>query len=293
MSSAQFFAFVEGGLDRPFYERVVAKANEGRSVRQQVIAVREVPGSAGGKVALLDLFKRYRKAGHLSATAFGKRLVCVFFADKDCDDACRRRLRSPHLIYTISYDLEGYLYQCGDLHRALADACGLTGQQSASLLGDSSNWIKTIVANWKAWTALCMLSQAQRVNSGSTYDRVSAINPAPLAAHDSALLTQHKAALARALGLSPVAIEKLYRRYERLVETSLSSDVPFRYFKGKWLAHLLQKHLEASPRIPDASTNAVGEKVITALIAQVAANGHCKCCAPYMTKVQQLSASLM
>ena len=212
MSSVRFFAFVEGGLDRPFFDRMLEKELVDKSVRHQVVAVKEIPGFAGGKATLLGLFRKYRAEGKLLCNAFGKTMICVFFADKDSDDHSRRRLRSPHLIYTQTYDLEAHLFSCGDLQRALADACGLTMQQAKALIPDQNVWLTEIGRKWKAWTALCMISHSKNVNCGCTYARASAINSNPLAYPDATQLELFKNRLAAAIGLSRTDFDNLYFR---------------------------------------------------------------------------------
>lgn len=292
MSSAQFFAFVEGGLDRPFFDRLIAPLCRPRAIKHQVIAVREIPGSAGGKPSLLALFRSFRKGGILQSAKLGKKMVCAFFADKDCDDICRRKLRSAHLFYTSTYDLEGHLFSCGDLQRAIADACGLTMAQAAHAVPDQNVWLQSVAAHWKAWVALCLVSQVGRVNCGCTYDRPSAINPHPLAAPDAMALEAFKQRLATTLGVTRVDFDRLYASTERKIDSAMRAGQPLRYFKGKWLIHALQRHLESIPRVPDASIQSAGEKVSAALIAQVGGHPGCQCCAPFQHGVSDLVAQL-
>ncbi len=292
MSSAQFFAFVEGGLDRPFFDRVLERELTDKQIKHQVVAVKEIPGFAGGKIALLGLFKRYRAEGKLGSNAFGKKMICAFFADKDSDDYSRRQLRSPNLIYTQTYDLESHLFSCGDLQRALADSCGMTMQQARVLIPDQDTWLSEIAMKWKSWTALCMISHSKNVNCGCTYDRHSAVNLHPFADPDPSELERFKLSLANAIHMSRVDFDSLFSRVERKLDGLLTSGMPLRYFKGKWLLNILQKHLECSTRPADALINSAGEKVIAALVAQVGSNGRCDCCSPFSAGVTGLVAAL-
>ena len=292
MSSAGLFAFVEGGLDRPFVDRLLVRECAGRAVKHQVIAVKEIPGSAGGKATLLALFRQYRAEGKLSLNSFGKKMICLFFADKDSDDFSRRKLRSPHLIYTPTYDLESHLFSCGDLQRALADACGLSMHQAKALIPDQGAWLRDIASKWKAWTALCMISHSRDVNCGCTYNRRSAMNSDPLGCHDDGELEAFKTKLAASIDLSRTEFDSLFDRVERHLDNHLRSGNPMRYFKGKWLIHVLQSYLERSPRPADALINSAGEKVTAALVAQVGAGSGCRCCAPFAIGVHQFVAEL-
>lgn len=292
MSSARIFAFVEGRLDRTFYDRLIPRAIPADSVRHQVIAMKEMPAGTGGKPALLATFREFRSRGMLRMTAFGKTMVCVFFADKDSDDFCRKQLRSPHLLYTPSYDLEAHLYTCADLHRALADSCGLTFSQAEALIPDPKAWLLQSAQAWREWIALCLISQLKAVNCGCTFDRISQVNPDPFAPPDLAQVASFKTLLSQRMGVSAVEVDRLFLGAVRRVDASIASGNPMRYFKGKWLNHLVQRYLESKERPPDANVSGVGERLWSTLVGQVASSPSCQCCAPYMGKLSTLSAYL-
>lgn len=292
LSSAKVIAFVEGGLDRSFFDRLLSRVLLPPGVRHQVFAMRELPAGTGGKLALLATFRDFRKRGMLRMTAFGKSMVCVFFADKDSDDFCRKQLRSPHLFYTSTYDLEGHLYTCANFHRALADSCGLTVTQANALFPDPMSWMLQITQAWREWIALCLLSQLKGINCGCTFDRVSAVNPDPFAPPDASLVTRFKARLTERLGLTSAETEKLFAGAVRCIDASIASGEPLRYLKGKWLSHLVQRHLESKPRPSDANFSGVGDKILSTMIAQVAQGYLCKCCSPYEARLSILSADL-
>lgn len=292
MSSARLFAFVEGRLDRPFFDRLLQQATKSAGIQHQVIAMKELPSNTGGKSALIDTFKTFRKNGHLRMSAFGKNMACVFFADKDADDFCRKQLRSPHFIYSSTYDLEGHLYSCADLHRALADSCGLTLQQAQALIPYPKIWLATATSMWKDWVALCLVSQSRSANCGCTFDRISQVNPDPFAPPDAVKVEEFKVALLGRLGVSRVEFDRLYTTARMKVDGSISAGSPLKYFKGKWLSHLIQKYLESKPRPPDASFSGVGEKLCSTLVAQVAAHPHCICSGAYLPKLSPVLAGL-
>jgi hypothetical protein len=280
MSSARIFAFVEGRLDRSFFDRIAGNVCSSSGVRYQIISAKELPGSTGGKPALLATFKKFRAEGKLAFSAFGKKMSCLFIADKDADDYTRRRLRSPHLIYSSTYDLEGHLLLCGNVNRALADACGITIEQSRALIPDPAGFIATAATQWREWVALCLLSQASCVNCGCTFDRASQINMGPMGPVDLVRLADFKSRLASAMQLSQVEFESLYSKVLRRVELSIAQGEPLRYFKGKWFGHIFQSYLEGRPRVPDAAISGVGEKLGVALVGQVAEKQNC-CCSAY------------
>lgn len=290
MSSAQVFAFVEGRLDRTFFDRLLSKICKPSTIAYQVFAMKELPGGTGGKSSLIATFKQFRQKGLLSCNPFGKSMICMFLADKDSDDFTRKQLRSPHLLYSPTYDLEGHLFSCGDLNRALADASGITADQARALVPNPNAWLQSAAAHWKDWIALCLVSQSKGVNCGCTYDRTSQVNPDPHAPPDSAQVVAFKSRLASALAISQNGLETQFLIARRQVERSISAGQPLKFFKGKWLSHLMQRHLESSPRIPDALISGVGERICISLLAYVASHSNCTCCAAYLPRMQGLIA---
>lgn len=292
LSSAKLFVFVEGRLDRTFFDRLLQQTTKVTGIQHQVMAMKEVPPGTGGKPALIAAFKEFRRKGFLRMTAFGKSMLCVFFADKDADDFCRKQLRSPHLIYSSTYDLEAHLYSCADLQRALADSCGMTLQQAQALMPDSKSWLTGTTSMWKDWVTLCLLSQVWSVNCGCTFDRISQINPDPLAPPNAAQLESFKATLCQRYGISRVKFNQLYDVTRGRVDSSISSGTPLKFFKGKWLRHLIQRFLESNPRPADANFSGVGEKLLSTLIAQVATHSQCVCAKHYSLKLDSVLATL-
>lgn len=275
ISNSNFFAFVEGGLDRPFYDRLLAQTFSVSSIKYEVIAAKELQSGTGGKVSVLNQFRSMRSSQSLSAEAFGKKFVCAFFVDKDIDDITRTQARSPHVIYTPTYDIEGHLFDCGDLHRAIADACGMTRNQAIVSIGNQKNWIDQCVTNWKDWTVLCVISQVRGVNCGCTFGRGSTINPDHTKPADKTMLGNFKTQMRRGLNLSVPEFDKLFSLYDRRMTKSIQANTPLRYFKGKWLKTLLEQHLRQVGAPPDANVNAAGERVTSTLVAQVGLSQNC------------------
>lgn len=292
MSSARVFAFVEGRLDRPFFDRLLNHVCTPSAVGYRVIAMKELPGATGGKSALISTFQKFRQQGLLACTAFGKSMICMFFADKDSDDFTRRQLRSPHFLYSSTYDLEGHLFSCGDLTRALADACGITGEQAKQLVPNPHAWLTTVAGHWKEWIALCLVSQSNGINCGCTFDRISQVNPDPFAPSDAAKVAAFKTQLATALGISLNELETEFAVAIKRVNCSIVDGKPLKFFKGKWLAHLIQRHLESTPKIPDSLISGVGERIGVSLVGQVALNAGCTCCSAYFPKLKSLVAQI-
>ncbi|HEX3896403.1 MAG TPA: hypothetical protein VHW73_09340, partial [Rudaea sp.] len=261
ISSTRLFAFVEGGIDRPFFDRLLFHACDQSKIAYQITAIKEVSGSAGGKPALLNLFREFRRKGLLVTNAFGKAMACMFFPDKDGDDFTRRRVRSAHVVYSPTYDIEGHLYCCANMHRALADSCRITLAQAKVLIPNGDAWLYSVVDLWKEWIALCLISQKHGVNCGCTFDRVSDVNPDHLAPAEPTLITAYKNSLSTILGVTFQDLDRQFLRALQKVQNSLNDGVPLKYFKGKWLGHLMQLHLQRQPRIPDSNINSIGTRL--------------------------------
>lgn len=285
ISTAQVFAFVEGGLDRPFVERLLTLfARPDTKVR--VVAIKETAAGTGGKPALLEHFRRLKRKGHLLATAWGKPFVSLFFVDKDADDVLRKKVRSPHVAYTPAYDLEGSLFGCGDLIQALASTCLVTREQAESLIGNTNEMMRELSSNWSDWITLCLISQFKKQNLGCTFDRVSVINADPLQPPDQALLQQWKSRVRQSLAISDNDFNRLYSRFKKAVDGSIEAGQPLRYFKGKWLKYALQRRLELQPRVPDANINGAAERALSVLVSHVAASSGCRCCQHYEAMIR-------
>ncbi len=294
ISEKKFFAYVEGGLDRTFYDKILEKIFTSTRVGHQVLAAKELPGATGGKIPLLNYFKLLRKKGKLSGEAFGKKFVCAFFADKDIDDVSRRKIRSPHVIYTNTYDLEGHLLSCGDLTRAIADASGITKEQARIFLGSQVEFLSNFVKDWAKWTTLCVISQIHKVNCGCTYDRNSAINCNQTNETDDVALLEFQVTLRTKLNLSEGEFTAVFEKYERMIYRGIQNGEPLKYFKGKWFIAGIQNQATRKLNIPDATIQSLGEKVLTALVGQVAIDfPNCRCASTFSNSLQELRLKII
>ncbi len=290
MSQINFFAFVEGGLDRTFYDRILNQIFQNRGIRHRVISAKELPSKTGGKPSLLSFFKTMRRAGKLTTELFEKRSVSVFFADKDIDDVLKKLLRSDHLFYTPTYDLEGYLFSNGNLARAVADACGMTFDQASVFMGDQETWINRCVSNWREWTVLCMISHVYAVNCGCTFERPSAINGDTTLPTDQMELGKFRNLLREKLEFTELRFQAAFDLYDRKLTASIRAGAALRFFKGKWLKTILERQLRKSNVAVDANFNGAGERVTTTLVTQVGLTEECIFCEPYAPSLLKLTA---
>lgn len=276
---------------RPFCDRLLGRLAQ-NNVAYQVVAAKELPGDTGGKQRLHALYLALKRRQKLKIDSFGKKAVCAIFLDKDIDDLLRRTLRSPHVLYTRAYDLEGELFLTGDLHRATADAAGMTMLQAAQLLGKKEQWLERHQINWLDWTTLCVISQIKQVNVGCSFERPSAVNDQIIGPVDSTAVQNFKKNLGAKLGMGQPEIERLYQRYKRLVKRRINDDAGLKLFKGKWLSLILEREAAAKNTVPDVSLQALGQRVVAVLVSQVGNAQHCRCCAGYEPRIGTLMKQL-
>jgi hypothetical protein len=112
ISTASLFVFVEGKRgDRSFYSTLAAFTCSATNIIFDVITAAELPEAAGGKDALITFYNFLLNRDALRSDWQGKKTAGLFFADKDIDDLLGLTIRSPHFVYTRTYDLEGTLFE--------------------------------------------------------------------------------------------------------------------------------------------------------------------------------------
>lgn len=261
MSQAEIHIYVEGNIERPCIDRILDFC--GYSQRCKIISARELPGDTGGKNRLLLHFNYLNENNCLATRLAGKRTLQIFYLDKDVDDLTGRTVISDHVVYTSSYDIEGDLIASGNIHRAVADGLQVTAAQVQQVIGEKSNFLQICAQNWLHWIRLCMVNEYSNAKVGCGYSRPSAINPDPLGEHEHALWVEFEAAVK----------EKLLNQYDYFLEQCDSalaliyeSREYLQVFKGKWFTVIFQKIAEL---LKSANANSAGQRVFTALVAQV------------------------
>lgn len=284
ITGAQLFAFVEGGLDRPFVERLLKSIDP--QIRHRIVAAKELPGSTGGKNRVIEWFKGLRDKKMLASQVWGKKFFAIFFLDKDADDFKNKLLRSDHVAYTTTYDLEGMIFNCTDFHSGLADAALITLDQAKELMPSFEDWLKSIAQNWIDWVTLCLLTNFEGVNCGCGFDRLSEVNPDRLGSPDIIKIEQYKQIARQKLGIPVQEFSALYEKYRKRVDATHKRGQHLRYFKGKWLHSLLQLHCERAKKVEDWNVRSIGEKLTIALLGQIGNSQRCACCAPFHARLQ-------
>lgn len=268
ISTAKIFVFVEGALDRACADKLLRAISRGVDGNYQVRSIKEYSGT-GGKTEVLKLFKHMRSKAMLDSDRLGKRCYLIFLLDKDADDLTRRIISSRHIVYTTTYDLEGQLFLAGEVHDALAAACFVTRADAVSLLPDKDNFTKSLARTWGEWVALCLLSTRLKVNCGCTFDRLSAVNEPFFNSSDPAKVSDFINEIANRRNLTATQALGRFRRVRKHHADSIESGHPFRYFKGKWLGCVLEKHVRTKNGIVDGNFNGVFDRVLAAVLGQI------------------------
>ncbi len=275
ISGSQLIVFVEGGLDRVFYDRALDTWSSSSGPRVSVRCAKEIPGGLGGKPGLNRFFRYLRRRGRLKDETFGYAHRCLFFFDKDLDDYSRRCFRSKHVAYTPTYDLEGHLWSSLDLREGFATSCLLTRAQATTFLGNPSAWLANATMNWLDWVALCLVAFDHKVDIGLSFARCSQVNTPLSGPVNQALLERDKQLLAAAIGSGRAELEPRFLRARRLVQTAIRTGRPLRFFNGSWLEAILEDQARRGLTVPDAQGNGLGSRTTTALLARACPSKQC------------------
>lgn len=235
MSRARLHVFVEGRvLDAFVYGALCSRECPG-DFEYEIIRADQIPNyTKGGKVTLLAHFQKMRRAKRLVEDFKGIRHGVIFFADKDIDDVKRTKRRSPHLMYTPTYDIEAQVYEEGDLAEAVAATISLDPRVAQHDVSNPTDWREYARNLWRDWVELCMLSQMAGAKGVVNYSVSSQVNPSPGAAADQSLVAHHRTKIQSASQLTSHSFANLEARIARLVSRAYASGDEFRFFKGKW-----------------------------------------------------------
>ncbi len=245
MSRHSVFAFVEGKSDPYFYGKICESVCKPLAISYEVCQAQELPGGAGGKMALLDYFAYLRRRSSLLNDFKGKTSGTVFFLDKDVDNYLRTLKRSPHVIYTWGYDTENHVFQSGNLIAAAAAAARLDKEWLEDRIVDPETWRRGLAQRWSDWVTLCLFSKLKRINGVTNYGNLSRIN-IPLNSNVSEpLLTQALAEIKRDSGLTDLQFRRSFNRLKRQVTESYATHQFDQIFKGKWFPPLFEAEIRS------------------------------------------------
>lgn len=242
MSRAELHVFVEGrDLDPYVYGMVLEDACAGQG-GYRLIRADEIPGETKtGKGGLLSYYDKLRRRKELARGSAGLRYSVLFILDKDIDDLLRRRRRSPHVIYTPTYDVEGLVFVNCDLRRALAAVCCLAPNQVEDFMPHPDAWIERVMEYWRDWVELCVFARRANVRGVSNFGVDSQVNVPITGPSDPVLVATYRRKLGGSTGLNQVELEKKFRWARGVVEARYSSGKAPEVFKGKWFQPILDQ----------------------------------------------------
>lgn len=240
MSRDAVFAFTEGYTDRFPYSQVIDEVCIKRGVSSTIVNAEEIPDSGGGKPALLAFFD-YAKRHDLLANQFkGKFTISVFLLDKDLDDVTRRRRRSPHTIYTPTYELENLLFLHGDLNNAAAAAACLGTATFKDEFLDRDAWCAKAALCWQKWVTLCAFSALKASNARAFYRRPhSQINRSAYAAPTEATFRNEVVSFEKDWAGDRVSFDAAFDSIVKLVDRAYREGHADHFFKGTWYCHFV------------------------------------------------------
>ena len=187
----------------------------------------------------------------------------LFFLDKDVDDILRARISSPHIVYTPTYDVEGLIFQNGDLVQASAALAGLDSKDVAAYLADTTAWLYACAECWKEWIVLCIFCRKHKLPLAN-FAALSRVNHdkngSPIGLLDPGKFSIFLAKVRVATALNSEQFNRKYQCVRRLVEFIFARGKHAIIFKGKWYLPFLRGALlqAAAGRIYDKKAVDVG-----------------------------------
>lgn len=240
ISRARINVMVEGReVDGYLYDKICHAELDATGVRFRVVRGDELAGGpAGGKAILLQFFDYLKRNAALERTGSYSTLFCL---DKDVDDLDRTRRRSPHVLYTPSYDIENLLVTNADLQDCAAAVMSMpTG--AFSHLTPTLMWCRAVQLTWMSWVALCLCARSFRVPRAN-YNSRSQVNDPLHGPPDAGRVAAVLADIAASAGVPPSTVQTRYSTRVRMVTRSIRNGRGDEFFKGKWYLDVLSSEL--------------------------------------------------
>lgn len=226
---------------------------------------KEIPGSTGGKPALIAFFLYFGQNSALLDNFKGKKTGILFFLDKDVDDLLRKQRRSEHVVYTQYYDVENHIFVEGDLGKAAAAAASMDYQQIIAGIGDYKQWRYQVAEKWKQWVKLCLFARKKNIGCECTYSNPSKVNNPLYNLLDSTIYAQYLNLLETRSGLSSIQFKNAFKRVSKQVDDFYIAGEQDRIFKGKWYAGFLEAKITNIAGNTPFNSKTLSNRLITAI----------------------------
>jgi len=267
MSSPRVFVLVEGrNIDGYFYGSVSRPLCDSRGLECEVVYADRVAGG-GGKQSLLSLYAHLAETHSLRIEAPGGTTFCFFFLDKDVDDILHLLVKSPHVIYTPTYNVENLIFMHGQPAAAAAAASAEDPALLRARIPDDSRWRELAASRWKDFVSLCLLSSKLGINCDCNYgNSASPLNAPPDSPTDERALEARLQAASRGLGIDIRIVKRKFEASRRIVERCYAGRRYDLVFNGKWYFHLLEFEVQRATGDVRAGRHALRNSVEAALL---------------------------
>ncbi len=244
ISSSHLFVFVEGKVSDPYFYAGICASIPDLRVRYEICTARQLPGTTGGKQALLSFFSFLRQRRVLVSSLGGQNTTCIFFLDKDVDDLQRKKKRSQHVVYTKHYDVENYIFLHGNVLTGGASAASVDPAILRSELNDAPSWCVRTARRWREWISLCLCVLEENISCEANYRVVSRVQTrlcGPTDARRYAHLTRN---VARRCGFRVAVFRQKLATMTRKIDRYFGRGQHHRIFKGKWFSTILADDID-------------------------------------------------
>ncbi len=245
LSSYDLFVFVEGKQSDSYFYANICASIPNLHVRYEICTAQQLPGSTGGKQALLSFFSFLRQSKALVSSLGGQRTTtCIFFLDKDVDDLHRKKKRSHHVVYTEHYDVQNYIFMHGNLLTGAASAASVDPARLRAELSDAPRWSLRISILWREWIAFCLRVLEENISCVANYRVMSQVQTRPCGPTDARRYAALTCDVARRCRLPVAVFRKRLAATTRKVDRYFATGQHHRIFKGKWFATVLADDID-------------------------------------------------
>lgn len=255
--------FVEGKVVDSFVYGLVLDELASTVGGYRLIRSDEIPGAKRhGKTGLLDAYDWLRRKKQLKPHLQGVAHTTLFIFDKDIDDLTRAKRRSPHVIYTPTYDVEGLVYRHADMTLAIAACCSVAPQSVRSFMPDPAGWRRKVMAHWREWVRLCILAKRSESRGVCNFGVKSRVNPVLNAPPDIASVSAYENQVMTNSSVTSTKFTAIAAETERSVARRYAVGREDELFKGKWLADILAVELRNQLPVEYARVKAFPERMV-------------------------------
>jgi hypothetical protein len=242
------FVVVEGSkIDRHYYGMLCENDDELRNRGYLIRLIQQVhddgTSPSGGKQAIIGLYDYCRRRKVLrQETSHGVRSI-AFALDADLDRVTGTTKRSPHVIYTQSYNVETDILRRGDDARALALALSLPPPDARELAKDLGTWRDDLAALWRDWITLCCEARFLHSHCSVGIAHSSAVNHDTYGAVDLSKVARARHVVVSCASCDSSKVAGLQRRATARVRTYYSQGDGGSLIPGKLLVGYLESRI--------------------------------------------------